>query len=142
MIGKLVSEHNEPKFLLDESLAPVVGQALKLVGYNFVDVPTAIGLKGAKDPEIIEWCKQNDAVWIHADDRAKKQHKALLQTSGIRTVWVYRKRGAMTTREQHRILTFIVSPLIQRLAESPNVRHSRVSASTSLAKPTLKPITL
>lgn len=142
MIGKLVSEQNEPRFLLDESLAPVVAQALKLVGYDGLDVPTAVGQKGAKDPEIIDWCRQNEAVWVHADDRAKKQHKALLQTSGIRTVWIYRKRGAMSGKEQLRILTFILPLLIQRLRQSPGVRHYRVSASTPLAKPTLKAITL
>ena len=142
MIGKLVSEQSEPRFLLDESLAPVVAQALKLVGYDILDVPTALGQKGVKDPEIIEWCRQNGAIWVHADDRARKQHKALLLTSGIGTIWIYRKRGAMTGKEQHRILAFILPLLIQKLDESPKVRHYRVSASTPLAKPTLKPITL
>ncbi len=128
--------------MLDESLAPVVAKALRLVGYDFVEVPTIFGQKGPKDPEIIEWCSRNEAVWVHADDRAKKQHKALLQTSGIRTVWIYRKRGAMTGKEQLRILTFILPRLIHQLDESPQVRHYRVSASTSIASPSLTSITL
>ena len=64
--------------------------------------------KVVKDPEIIEWCRQNNAIWVHADHRARKEHKHLLQTSGICTLCIYRKRGQMTGKEQLRILAFVL----------------------------------
>ena len=72
------------------------------------------GHQGVTDPEIIEWCQINGAVWIHADDRARKEHRVILQTSGIRTIWVYRKRGLMTAREQLRILSFVLPKLMEQ----------------------------
>lgn len=68
--GNRGSNRHNPIFLLDESLVPAVAKALSLVGYDFVDVVDALGQKGVKDPETIEWCKERRAVWVHADDRA------------------------------------------------------------------------
>ena len=140
MTGNLVSDPTDPGFLLDESLVPIVARSLQLVGYNFVDVETAFGTKGPQDPEIIEWCRERGAVWVHADDRAKRQHRVLLQTSGIRTLWIYRRKGSMTGKEQLRILAFVLPDLIQRLAQQPSIRHYRASAANPLAKPSLRQV--
>ena len=142
MTGNPASDPTSPLFLLDESLVPAVAKALNLVGYRFVDMETAFGRKGVKDLEIIKWCTEREAVWVHADDRARKQHKVLLHTSGIQTVLIYRKRGAMTGKEQLRILTFVLPRLIQNWEQSPKVRHFWASAAHSLAKPSLKAITI
>ncbi|MXX93734.1 MAG: hypothetical protein F4Y63_09870 [Chloroflexi bacterium] len=128
--------------LLDESLAPVVARALALVGYEIADIEMVFGQKGVKDPEIINWCQENGAVWIHADDRARKQHRALLQTSGISTVWVYRRRGAMTGKEQLRILSSALPRLIDSWQKSPNDRHYQVSATNELSRPSVRAITV
>ena len=138
MNGNLASNPDNPLFLLDESLTPAVAKALALVGYNFATVEDVFGQRGATDPQIIDWCRNTDAVWVHADDRAKKQHGKQLQTSGIRTLWVYRKRGRMTGKEQLRILSFV----LPHFAEEKNrtrSRHFRASAPNDLAKPTLRP---
>ena len=142
MTGNPVSDQGSRLFVLDESLTPAVAEALKLVGYRFFTVEDVIGRKGSKDPEIIEWCKEYNAVWVHADDRARKQHAALLQTSGILTVLIHRTRGTMTGKEQLRILAFVLPQLIQNWEESPNVRHYRASAASPLAKPTLRAMTV
>ena len=138
MIGNLVYEpHNSP-FLLDESLTTVVAQALKLVGHNIVNVETAFGWKGITDDAIIEWCQVNRAIWIHADDRAKRVHRVLLQTSGIRTIWVFRPGGKMTAQEQLRILTYAIPKMIEELSQHPNVRHYRVSAASPTSTPSFR----
>ncbi len=142
MIGKREFSADNPRLLLDESLAPVVAQALALVGYEIADIETVFGKKGVKDPEIIEWCQENEAVWIHADDRARKQHGALLQTSGIRTVWVYRRRGAMTGKEQLRVLSSALPRLIDNWKNSPSDRHYRVSVTDELSRPSVRAITV
>ena len=134
MTGNLSSGPHSARFLLDESLVPAVAEALQLVGYDFT-----VAEKGAQDPEIIEWCRANQAVWIHADDRARKEHRVLLQTSGIRTLWVYRQHGRMTGREQLRILSFVLPHFLKAQAERPAVRHYKVSAANDLSKPTLRP---
>ena len=138
MIGNPDSERRAPLFLLDESLAPVVARSLALVGYNISTISDEFGRTGVKDPEIIEWCKLNDAVWIHADDSAKREHKKLLQTSGIRTLWIYRKRGGMAAREQLRIISHALPRLMRGYGEQPRIRHYRASAVNETSNPLLR----
>ena len=140
--GNPDSDPSNQLFVLDESLTPAVAKALKEVGYRFVDVQTAIGRRGVTDPEIIEWCKEHQAVWVHADDRARKQHKVRLQTSGIRTLWVYRTQGQMTGKEQLRILAYVLPLLIREWDLHPAPRHYRASATNPFSKPTLKTISI
>ena len=110
MTGNLASNPENPQFLLDESLTPPVAKALNLVGYRFESVLDVFRYQGANDPDIIGWCRRHDAVWVHADDRAKKQHKVILSTSGIRTLWIYRTGGKMTAMQQLRILSYVLIP--------------------------------
>ncbi len=137
--GNIVSKPHNPLFLLDESLVAAVARALNAVGYRFVTVLDVLG-RETKDPEIIDWCREREAVWVHADDRARKEHRALLQRSGIRTVWVYRNRGQMTGREQLRILSFVLPKLIEHWRQRPGIRHYRASAANPLATPSLREV--
>ena len=138
MIGNLAYEPHSPLFLLDESLAPIVAEALKLVGHNIANVEMAFGRKGIGDPEIIEWCRMNEAIWIHADDRARRDHSVQLQTSGIRTIWVYRRRGGMTAQEQLRVLAFAIPKMIEALERQPRVRHYEVRATNPTSTPSFR----
>ena len=137
MIGNLESNLDQPFFLLDESLTPVVAHALQLVGYRITTVESEFGYKGIPDPDIINWCQRNDAVWIHADDRARRAHRALLQTSGIRTLRLHRPGGRMTGKEQLRILSFALPKLLELMQQSRRVRNFRVSAQNPLSTPRL-----
>ena len=143
MSGNPVSEPPEPGFLLDESLAPRVAEALRAVGYDIQDVarvfdPDGTGRSaGITDPEIIEWCRTTGRVWLHADDRAKKQHAAHLLRSGTRTLWIQRPGGKMTAREQLRILAFVLPKLLDNFAESPGIRHYKATATNPLTTPRL-----
>ncbi len=143
MSGNDSSELPNPQFLLDESLDPNVSKALAAVGYVIVDVKTAMDpdKEGRRilDPEIIEWCRMRGSVWIHADDRARRQHKKQLQTSGIRTLWVRRPGGKVTGREQLRILAFVIPKLLDNYEKAPGIRHYRTDAVNPLARPSLRP---
>ena len=131
------------RLLLDESLTPRVAGALRLVGYDVQDVRTVFDPGGTrraesvKDPEIIEWCRSVGAVWIHADDRARKEHRALLLRSGIRTLWIQRPGGRMAAREQLRILAFVLPKLLDSFANRPGARHYKATAANPLATPRL-----
>ena len=139
MTGKDDSKLSEPRLLLDESLTPTVAQALALVGYSIKTVRQVWQQEGTKDPEIIAWCQEKDAIWIHADDRARRVHRIRLQNSGIRTLCVHRPGGAMTGREQLRILSFVLPKLAQKLREQPRVRHYKTGAANPIATPSLRP---
>ncbi len=120
---------DEPLFLLDESLDRNVAKALALVKYNVVAVSDAFeGRSGVTDPEIIAWCRGNDAIWAHADDRARKEHKKEIIVAGIRSLWVYRPGGVMSSKEQLRILSYKLPDLIDQLGKHPRGLHYRVSA--------------
>ena len=144
MSGNNASELPNPQFLLDESLDPNVAKALSLVGHDIVDVKTALDPIGdgrqILDPEIIEWCRLHGSVWIHADDRARRDHKKQLQTSGIKTLLIRRPGGRMTGREQLRILAFVIPQLLDRYSQAPRVRHYRTGAVNPLSKPSLRTV--
>lgn len=139
MIGREDSKLSEHRFLLDESLTPQVAQALALVGYRIETVRQVWQREGTKDPEIIAWCQEQDAIWIHADDRARKVHRIQLQNSGIRTLWIHRPGGAMTGREQLRILSSVLPKLAEKLREKPSVRHYKAGAANPVSTPSFRP---
>lgn len=90
--GKRVLPPDALLFLLDESLGSPVAKALALVQYPFVTVEAVMGQQGIPDPEIIRWCATHNAIWVHADDQARKQHKVSLRDSGISTLLLHRKK--------------------------------------------------
>lgn len=124
-IGKIVSvETSSPLFLIDESLNWNVAKALALTDYNVTSVREAFqGRLGVDDPEVISWCSQHHAVWVHADDRARKQHREELVAAGIRSRFVYRPSGQMTTKEQLRILSYVLEDLADRFCQHPKRLH-------------------
>lgn len=120
---------NDLLFLLDESLDRNVAQALSLVRYNFITIYQAFeGRFRVLDSEVITWAKANNAVWVHADDRARKEHKAQLLAEGIKTLWIYRPKGIMSSKEQLRILSYVLPNLIDQYTKNPKQRHYKASA--------------
>ena len=142
MTGNPASNPSEPRFLLDESLAPAVAKALSLVDYIFVDVRSKIRPQGVKDPEIIQWCQENEAIWVHADVAARKNHGKLLQNAGIRTLLVERPKSGMSRQEQLRILSFVLPRLLKQLEVRRAPRHYVAKAANPTSAPSLKPITI
>lgn len=128
--GKNLSPRvSDPLFLVDESLDRNVAKALGLVKYNILAVCDAFrGRPRVTDPEIITWCRDNNAIWIHADDKARKEHKKEIVAAGIRSLWVYRPGGVMSSKEQLRMLSYKLPDLIDQLNRAPRALHYRVSA--------------
>ena len=137
MTGNLSSERRAARFLLDESLSPEVAQALALVGYEIRHLSDVLG-KGTDDTEIIDWCRRNGAIWIHADDRARIEHRERLLTSGIRTLWIRRKGGAMPSQEQLRIISYVLPQLIRNYGERPRTRHYGAFAESEISRISLR----
>ena len=138
MTGNPSSERREPRFLLDESLSPEVAQALALVGYEIRHLSDALE-KGTGDLEIIEWCRRNGAIWIHADNKAKSEHRESIQTSGIRTLRVHRRRGAMPAQEQLGVISYVLPQLIRNYGERPRTRHYGAFADSDISRISLRP---
>lgn len=110
--------------MLDESLDQAVAEALRLVGYNFTTVFRVFpGRARVPDHEIIEWLYRNDGVWVHADDKAKREHGKLIIAKNIRTLWIYRPRGMMSGAEQLRILSYVLPVLLDNYRQHPSRRH-------------------
>jgi hypothetical protein len=140
-----LSHLDELLLLVDESLSPNVAKALKLVEYNATTVREAFGGRsGVSDPEIIGWCKIHNAVWIHADDRARKEHKKQVVATGIAFLWVYRPKGVMPAKEQLRILSYVLPDFIDKCEKNPRQLHYRASAHGQSVHPRirLKPLAL
>ena len=135
--GKILLLQNKSlRLLIDESLSPNVAQALKLVGYDSMTVPEAFpGKVGVLDPDIIDWCKDHDAVWVHADDKARKEHGKQIVTSGIAFLWVYRPGGIMSASEELRLLSYVLPDFTDKLKVQPKRRHYRASSHGQSYRP-------
>ena len=118
-----------PLFLLDNMLNPKIAEALRLVGYNIRSVEEVFGnrLGGVKDPEIIEWCAENSAVWLTADIAAKRRHEQQTKLRRISVVWYHSPKQGWSTMEQHRIITKFLQRIANELA-SGDVKHFRVGS--------------
>ena len=143
MTGKTLSllegDSRNLVFLLDESLIPAVGNALNLVGYRFISTVVAFEKRAnVKDPEVIEWAKSNRAVWVHADDSAKREHRKLILAAEIRTVWLYRRKGKMSDKEMLRALSFAMPEILERFDKHPARRHLKVSTHGAEPHPAIR----
>lgn len=97
------------------------------MGYNFTSVYNQWnGAAGIKDPEIINWVGDEEVVWVNADDSAKKDHAKLIIGNQIRTLWVYRKKGAMTGADQLRTLSYALPGVIENFNHWPNRKHYKL----------------
>ena len=145
-IGKMpLLKTSNPLFLIDDSLDWNVAEALRLVCYNVTSVYKAFnGESGIKDPIIIEWCGINNATWVHADDKSRKEHKKDILTARIRFLWVYRPGGIMSSKEQLRILSYVLPDLIDKFLNNPKKLHYKASAHGEAPRKRIKlePITI
>ena len=97
-----------------------------------------------KDEQLIPWIGTHDAVWIHADDNAKRQHRKLLLAHAVRTLWLYRPSGVMSGREQLRALSYVLDDFLERLTSQPSKLHYelRVHGAPRRTRIQLKPFEL
>jgi hypothetical protein len=140
---------DEPSFWIDNSLSPLVAQALKLVGYNIIvqkDISEFSDLdRVLDDKHIIPWLAANQAIWIHADNNSKREHRKQIAAGAVRTVWIHRAGGKMSNRAQLRILAYSLPDLIVDFGDTKNKQqHYQLSVhgQEPHTKITRKPMTL
>lgn len=127
------------KYLIDESLSPKVARSLAIVGRVAESVQEQFG-KGVKDPEIIQWCRDNEYVLVHADDRLRRAHRSQLLQPGITTLLVHRSGGHMDVKDPLRCISYAIPKLELEMTKSKPSRHYRVSMHTAVADPKFKPV--
>lgn len=120
---------DRPLFLLDNMLNPAIASALRLVDYDMRSVAEIFGDRpdGVKDPEIIEWCAENRAVWFTADIAAKRRYEQQTKLQRISVVWFHRPKQGWSTKQQH----WIVTKFLQRISDdlaSGEIIHFRVGS--------------
>jgi hypothetical protein len=81
------------------------------------------GDRRVTDDKLIPWMGDRSAIWIHADDNAKREHRKLILAHAVRTLWVYRPKGTMSSREQLRALSYVLEDFLDRLRAQPRKRH-------------------
>ena len=115
--------------VVDESLSPNVGRALRQVGYLtrlVEEIAELGGVRGVRDEDLIPWMGDRNAVWIHADDDAKRRHRKLLLANQVRTLWVRRAKNGMSSREQLRVLSYVLDRFLENLRTQRGERHYEV----------------
>ena len=119
--------------LLDEGLSPRISKALRLVDYDFVSIgnPPQTPSRGAEDPEVIQWCHDNKAVWFTPDWGAKDEHDALLQKTGISVVWIRQAGKSLRTRGQFSQIAQHLEQILAKLEGESNL-HFEITTSNRL----------
>ena len=137
--------NDEPVLLIDESLSPNVAKALGLVGYKMLTVSEVDDFRGmdrVSDQTLIPWLGVHDIVWVHADDNAKREHRKLIIANRIRTLWVYRPKGKMSSRDQLTVLCHVLPEFLENLRSKPQKKHYAALIQGQRARPRLKEMTI
>ena len=79
-----------------------------------------------QDGEIIAWLGQYQGVWVHADDKARVQHRKQILTSGISTLWVHRPRRGMSGVSQLRAVAYVIEEFLARKSALRRAVHCTV----------------
>ncbi len=137
-LGSVPSQRDPIIFLLDESLVPGVAKALSLVGYSVHTIEDVFGRRGVKDPEIIDWCGRNNAVWIHVDDAARREHARDISASKISTVWIRRSKAGLSGKDQLARLALKLTAIEFRLSSSRRPIHFELTASGTTEEPRVR----
>lgn len=98
------------------------------MGFNAVSVRDGWPREGVSDTEIIPWVAHQGGVWVHADDKAKKQHRRQMLSSGISTLWVKRPKHGMSGADQLRAIAYVIQNYLNRFDAAKGPVHYRVSA--------------
>lgn len=145
----LSQQPDEPLLYIDETLAaPQLFVALDAAGYRVVykdAIRDFDGVIKVKDDEhIIPWLTEHEAIWIHADDRARVEHAKLLIAGSVRSVWIYRPGGGLSLRQQLRILAYSLPRILDGFQNQR--RHSHYEVRLQGMRPdagiSVKPFTL
>ena len=85
--------------ILDQGLPPAIADALDRVGYSFISVQKAFEKLNpdTSDLEIIEWCREHDAVWFTTDLKVQKQFTQKI--SAIPVVWIQQPEQGLLKRQ-------------------------------------------
>ncbi len=139
MPGNASSQHRQVSYCYDECLPPIIGEALKAVGF-----PVELATKGTPDEDLIPMMGLLGQAWITKDDRSKTEHEGLLSAAGISVVWI---RGLVhgkgkgrssvgrhaTMKDILRMLANKLDAITDEIAKSPGPRYFLLYTNVSKA---------
>ena len=122
--------HRQVPFLLDEGLPKQVAHALALVGYKITAAEDA-GLRGAEDPDVIQYAFEHSMTWITKDHAARAAHESVLRATGVSVVWVrglkHPAKSNIDAFELHRMLTDRLPEVARQVADARGPRYFTLS---------------
>lgn len=107
------------RFLFDENIPPAFAEALRIVGYNAVS-NREVGLKGADDPVVIDFCAANNAVWVTKDLDARKRaaYTTLVRDSNVSAAFLQTPRAKRwSMKEQFEVIARQIRTLEDRYGD-------------------------
>lgn len=119
----------------------VVADALALVGLPAKSAYEVFERRdNVKDEEIITWLGQLGpaGIWVHADNRARKQHRVRIISNRISTIWVKRKKGGMSAREQLRLLSYVLPYALENYVPFEKPFHLTVGEHGNELRPRVR----
>ena len=102
---------------MDENLSPYVTQALRLVNYN-TKHGTELFPQGTIDPQVLQWLGLQQAVWVTADEKARRKHIREIQDAGIHIIWVRRPKEGMSAKAQLLLILWVLDPILGEINEA------------------------
>lgn len=131
----------EPLYLIDENLSPSLAPVFAAVGYKVTSVKQAFsGRSGVSDEEIIRWLSERgrqNAVWVTADEDARRVHEKLIHAANISVLWILRpRRRGLTGLQELQLLSLVIEKVTATVAEAQHPVYLR--ASLNVRRPKLE----
>ena len=84
----------------------------------------------AKDPEIIDYCKDNGRVWITHDTTAKKVHEEKIKVSWVSVLWIRGRTEYFASWVQFKVIVRVWDRMNELLRNSHGAMHFEAGVSS------------
>jgi len=123
-------------------LSPDIASSLEPFGFEIVHIKKLIKEipqfqnrpEGIPDPELYEYCRDNNYVFITHDYSARKQHEADIKAARIHVVWIRGKteevNGESATWRFFKVIVRSIDEIKRKVLSSYGAIHFRISRRT------------
>ena len=128
----------DPFYLIDHNLSPSFAPVFTALGYKVTSVKESFpNHVRVPDEEIIDWLAargRQNAVWVTADEDAKKTHAKLILARGISVMWVFRPKKGLSGLQELQLLSLVIEHVTDLVAATTNPIYLQASMNSRRPK--------
>ena len=121
----------DPFYLIDHNLSPSYAPVFTALGYKVTSVRESFPRRiRVPDEEIIDWLAargRQNAVWVTADEDAKKTHAKLILARNISVMWIFRPKKGLSGLQELQLLSLVIEHVTVLVAGTANPIYLQAS---------------